>query len=193
MSTATEMPARDWVAGTWTIDAVHSHVGFMIKHMMVSKVRGHFGTFSGTIVTGATPDTSSVEATIEATSINTGNPMRDDHVRSADFFDAAEHPQLTFRSTGVRLVEGDFLIDGDLTIRGVTQPVTLTMGPPEFGPGMEEGTGKAGFSATTEIVRHDFGVSYNGPIPGGGAALGDKVSIELEIEADLVSEAESRS
>jgi polyisoprenoid-binding protein YceI len=187
MSTTPDVQIPGWTAGTWTIDPVHSHVGFMIKHMMVSKVRGHFETFSGSITTGATLADSSVTATMDASTLNTNNAMRDGHIRTADFFDAETHPELTFTSTGIRVEDGDILIDGDLTIRGTTKPVTLTMDAPEFGPGPTEGAMKAGFSASTEIDRTDFGVSYNGPIPGGGMALGDTVKIELEIEADLVT------
>jgi polyisoprenoid-binding protein YceI len=184
MTSSTEVQIPGYVAGTWTIDTVHTHVGFVIKHMMVSKVRGHFTSFGGEITTAPNPLESSVGVTIEAMSINTNNTMRDDHIRSADFFDAENHPALTFTSTGIRHDDGEFLIDGDLTIRGVTKPVTLTVETPEFGPSAHGGT-KAGFSATTEINRHDFGVSYNGPIPGGGVALGEKVQIVLDIEADL--------
>lgn len=183
--TVTEVEIPGYVAGAWKIDTVHSHVGFVIKHMMVSKVRGHFGAFSGEIVTGENPFASTVSVTIEATSINTNNSMRDDHIRSADFFDAENHPTLTFTSTGVRQEDGEFFVDGDLTIRGVTKPVVLTVEAPEFGPSPSGGS-KAGFSATTEINRTDFGVNYNGPIPGGGMALGEKVQIVLEVEADLV-------
>lgn len=182
--TTAELQIPGYVAGTWTIDPVHSHVGFVIKHMMVSKVRGHFATFSGQIVTTPDPLQSSVSATIDATSIDTANSMRDDHIRSADFFDAENHPTLGFSSTGIRYQDGEFLIDGNLTIRGVTKPVTLTAETPEFGPNPMGGT-KAGFSASTEITRTDFGVSYNGPIPGGGVALAEKVQIVLDIEADL--------
>ncbi len=183
--TITDVEIPGYVAGTWKIDTVHSHVGFVIKHMMVSKVRGHFGAFTGEIVTAANPLDSTVSVSIEATSINTNNSMRDDHIRSADFFDAANHPALTFTSTGIRYEDGEFFVDGDLTIRGVTKPVVLALEAPGFGPGPQEGAVKAGFSATTEINRNDFNVSYNGPIPGGGMALGDKVQIVLEVEADL--------
>ncbi len=110
--------------------------------------------------------------------------MRDDHIRSADFFDAADHPTITFHSSGLRFEDGEFLLDGELTIRGNTKPITLTLDSPAFGPGAQGGM-KAGFSATAEINRHDFGVSYNGPIPGGGSVLGDKVQLTLDIEADL--------
>jgi polyisoprenoid-binding protein YceI len=182
--TSTEIEIPGYVAGTWTIDPVHSYVGFVIKHMMVSKVRGHFSTVSGSITTAASVHDSSVTVAIEANSIDTNNTMRDDHIRSADFFDAENHPSITFTSTAVRTDSGEFFIDGDLTIRGTTKPVTLAVEPPEFGPNPQGGT-KAGFSATTQINRDDFGVSYNGPIPGGGVALGEKVQIVLEVEADL--------
>ena len=182
--TSTDVQITGYVAGTWTIDAIHSHVGFVIKHMMVSKVRGRFATFSGQITTAPDPRDSSVSVTIDATSIDTANHMRDDHIRSVDFFEVENHPAITFASTAVRDEGGEFFIDGELTIRGTTRPVTLAVETPEFGPGPQGGT-KAGFSATTEINRTDFGVSYNGPIPGGGVALGEKVQIVLEVEADL--------
>jgi len=182
---STQIQIPGYVTGRWAVDPVHSYVGFVIKHMMVSKVRGRFTEIEASIVTAADPVDSSVTATIQAGSIDTNNSMRDDHIRSADFFDAASHPTLSFASTGIRHIDGQFFIDGDLTIRGATKPVTLQVETPEFGPNPQGGT-KAGFSATTEINRNDFGVSYNGPIPGGGMALGDKVQIVLEIEADLV-------
>ena len=177
-----------YVAGTWIIDPVHTHIGFVIKHMMVSKVRGHFTTFSGQVITAQNPLESSASATIDVASIDTNNDMRDDHIRSADFFDAEHHPEMTFTSTGLRAGDGEFLLDGDLTIRGTTKPVTLTLETPEFGPNPMGGV-KAGFSASTEINRTDFGVAYNGPIPGGGVALAEKVQIVLDIEADLVTDA----
>lgn len=183
-SIPTEIQVPGYVAGTWTIDPIHSHVGFVIKHMMVSKVRGHFAAFSGQFTTAADPLESTVTATIDTTSIETGNQMRDDHIRSADFFDAENYPTLTFASTGIRYSGSESFIDGNLTIRGVTRSVALALETPEFGPSLQGGT-KAGFSATTEINRNDFGVSYNGPIPGGGVALGEKVQIVLDIEADL--------
>ncbi len=185
MTTASDVQIPGYIAGTWTIDTVHTHVGFVIKHMMVSKVRGNFDTFSGEIVAADNPSESSVSVTIEANSINTGNTMRDDHIRSADFFDAANHPTITFVSTAIRQSGSDFYIDGDLTIRGTTKAVSLKTETPEFAQ-IADDKFKAGFSATTEIDRTDFGVNYNGPIPGGGFALGEKVQIVLEVEADLV-------
>ena len=163
--TAVEIPG--YVAGTWTIDPVHSEVSFVVRHMMVSKVRGRFDKFEGTIVTAPDPLQSSVTATVELSSVNTGEPNRDNHIRSADFFEVESHPHLTFRSTGVRPDGDDFLLDGDLTIRGTTKPVTLKLEVNGFGPDPFGGT-RAGFSASGEINRSDFGVSYNGPIPGGG-------------------------
>ena len=182
--TAVEIPG--YVAGTWTIDPVHSEVSFVVRHMMVSKVRGRFDKFEGTIVTAPDPLQSSVTATVELSSVNTGEPNRDNHIRSADFFEVESHPHLTFRSTGVRPDGDDFLLDGDLTIRGTTKPVTLKLEVNGFGPDAFGGT-RAGFSASGEINRHDFGVSYNGPIPGGGGGVivSEKVAITIEIEGVL--------
>lgn len=177
-----------WVTGTWRIDPVHSHVGFVIRHMAVSKVRGRFRDFSGTIVTAENPLDSSATATITASSIDTGNATRDGHIASADFFDAENHPTFTFASTGVRIEDGDWFLDGDLTMRGTTLPVTLHMDPPEFGHPDDSGNRKAGFAAETTVNREDWGISYNGPIPGGGVVLATKVQLVVEVEADLVTE-----
>jgi polyisoprenoid-binding protein YceI len=183
-STAVEIPG--YVAGTWAIDPVHSEVSFTVRHMMVSKVRGRFDTFEGTIVTGADPLSSTVTASVDLSSINTGQEQRDAHIRSADFFEVEKHPNMTFASTGIR-AEGDhFLLDGDLTLKGVTKPVTFKLEVNGFGPDAYGGT-RVGFSATTEINRNDFGVSFNGPIPGvpGGVAVSEKATINLEIEGVL--------
>lgn len=192
-STSTDLPAiSGYTAGTWAIDPVHTHVGFVIKHMMVSKVRGRFTQFSGAIVTGEDPLGSSVSVTVDVASIDTHNEMRDNHIRSADFFDAEHHPDMTFVSTAVRFEDGQFLVDGGLTIRGTTRDVTLAVEELAFGPNPRGGM-KAGFSATTEINRTDFGVSYNGPIPGGGLALGEVVQVVLDVEADLAAATEPAS
>ena len=183
-TTAVQIPG--YIAGTWAIDPVHSEVSFVVRHMMVSKVRGRFDTFEGTIVTAEDPLASSVTASVDLSSINTGQEQRDAHIRSADFFEVDKHTHMTFASTGIR-VEGDhFLLDGDLTLKGVTKPVTFKLEVNGFGPDAYGGT-RAGFSATTEINRHDFGVSFNGPIPGvpGGVAVSDKVTITLEAEGVL--------
>ena len=173
-----------YTAGTWDIDPVHSDVSFSVRHMMVSKVRGRFGEFSGQIVTGEDITGSSVQATIDATSIDTNNEQRDNHIRSADFFDVANHPTWTFASHAVRVDDGDLLLDGELTIKGVTRPVTLTLQAEGFGPDAFGGT-RAGFSASTTINRADFGVDISMPLDGGGVVVGDKVTINLEIEAVL--------
>ena len=183
-TTAVQIPG--YIAGTWAIDPVHSEVSFVVRHMMVSKVRGRFDTFEGTIVTAEDPLASSVTASVDLSSINTGQEQRDAHIRSADFFEVEKHTHMTFASTGIR-AEGDhFLLDGDLTLKAVTKPVTFKLEVNGFGPDAYGGT-RAGFSATTEINRHDFGGSFNGPIPGvpGGVAVSDKVTITLEAEGVL--------
>ena len=182
MTAATLIPS--YTAGTWDIDPVHSDVSFTVRHMMVSKVRGRFGSFSGQIATGEEITGSSVTATIDATSIDTNNEQRDNHIRSADFFDVANHPEWTFVSTGVREDDGDVLLDGELTIKGVTRPVVLALQVEGFGPDPFGGT-RAGFSATTTINRNDFGVDISMPLDGGGVVVGDNVTINLEIEAVL--------
>ena len=173
-----------YTAGTWDIDPVHSEVSFSVRHMMVSKVRGRFGSFTGQIVTGEDVTGSSVSATIDATSIDTNNEQRDNHIRSADFFDVANYPTWTFTSNAVRVDDGDLRVDGELTIKGVTRPVTLSLEVEGFGPDAYGGT-RAGFSASTTINRADFGVDISMPLDGGGVVVGDKVTINLEIEAVL--------
>src|SRR6204780_2644062 len=121
--TAVEIPG--YVAGTWAIDPVHSEVSFVVRHMMVSKVRGRFDKFEGTITTAPDPLQSSVNATVDLSSVNTGEPNRDNHTRSADFFQVESHPTMRSLSPGLRHDGNDFLVDGDLTIRGTTKPVTL--------------------------------------------------------------------
>jgi polyisoprenoid-binding protein YceI len=182
--TVVEIPG--YVAGTWTIDPVHSEVSFTVRHMMVSKVRGRFDKFEGTITTAPDPLASSVTASVDLGSVNTGNETRDNHIRSEDFFHVEKHPTMTFRSTGIRPDGDDYLLDGDLTLRGVTRPVTFRLEVNGFGPDAYGGT-RVGFSATTEINRNDWNVSYNGKIPGSDNAvvLSDKVTINLEIEAVL--------
>ena len=172
-----------YVAGTWELDPVHSSIGFVARHLMVSKVRGHFGKFQAQIVTAANPLESSATATVDMSSIETGNEMRDNDLRSSNFFDAATHPQMTFASTGIRSEGGHLFVDGDLTIRGVTRPVSLTIEVNGFGPDPYGGT-RAGFSAHGEINRNDFGVSFNAPIPG-GVMVSEKIQIEIEAEAVL--------
>jgi len=185
--TAVEIPG--YVTGTWSIDPVHSEVSFVVRHMMVSKVRGRFDKFEGTITTAPDPLASTVAATVDLGSVNTGNEQRDNHIRSEDFFHIEKHPTMTFRSTGVRADGGDYLLDGDLTLHDVTRPVTFKLELNGFGPDPFGGT-RSGFSATTEINRNDWNISYNGAIPGASNAvvLSDKVTINLEIEAVLAKD-----
>jgi polyisoprenoid-binding protein YceI len=182
--TVVEIPG--YVAGTWTIDPVHSEVSFTVRHMMVSKVRGRFDKFEGTLTTAPEPLGSGVTASVDLGSVNTGNETRDNHIRSEDFFHVEKHPTMTFRSTGIRPDGDDYLLDGDLTLRGVTRPVTFRLEVNGFGPDPYGGT-RVGFSATTEVNRNDWNVSYNGKIPGSDNAvvLSDKITITLEIEAVL--------
>lgn len=182
-----EIPS--YVTGTWTIDPAHSDVGFVIRHLMISNVKGHFTGFEGRIVTAADPLASEVTATVDMASIDTANAMRDEHLRSADFFDVAEHPTMTYRSTGIRPDGDGFVMDGELTLKGVTRPLALALevngfGFDPFAPDPATGA-RAGFTATGEINRSDFGITYTGPIPGGGVALSETVRIVLEIEAAL--------
>jgi polyisoprenoid-binding protein YceI len=178
-----------YVTGTWAIDPVHSEVGFTVRHLMISKVRGRFRAFEGRIVTAPDPLESSVTATIDLSSVDTGNKQRDDHVRNADFLDVDKYPTMTYRSTGLRPDGDGFLLDGELTLKDVTLPVPLHLevhgfSPDPFAPDPFAGA-RVGLTATGEINRMDFGVSYNGPIPGGGMGLSEKVQIVLEIQAAL--------
>jgi polyisoprenoid-binding protein YceI len=177
----------DYVAATWAIDPTHSYVGFVVRHLMIAKVRGHFTGVEGTIITAPEPLASSVTAAIDLASVSTGNTQRDAHLRSADFLEAEKFPTMSYRSTAVRSDGHGLVMDGELTLKDVTRPVSLKLevngfGPDPFAADPLQG-GRAGFTATGEINRMDFGVSYNGPIPGGGMTLGEKVDIVLEIEA----------
>jgi len=184
MTIVSETTVPGYLAGTWTIDPVHSEVGFSVRHMMVSKVRGKFAGFSGDLVTGQDPLDSSVTATIDLSSIDTGNPDRDNHLRSADFFEVEQHKTMTYRSTRVRADGDDYVLDGELTLKGVTRPVPLRLELGGFGPDAYGGT-RAGFTATGEIKRSDFGVDFNAVLETGGLVVSDKVAIHLEIEAVL--------
>jgi polyisoprenoid-binding protein YceI len=184
MSVRTQTEVPGYVAGTWTIDPVHSEVGFSVRHMMVSKVRGKFNVFSGDIVTGESPLDSSVTATIDLSSIDTGSPDRDAHIRSADFFEVDTHKTMTYRSTGVRLDGDGYVLDGELTLKGVTQPISLDLELGGFGADPYGGT-RTGFTATGELKRSDFGIDFNAALETGGVVVADKVAIHLEIEAVL--------
>jgi polyisoprenoid-binding protein YceI len=173
--------ATDLSTGTWAIDPVHSSIGFSVRHLVVSKVRGNFETFSGAIVV-AEDGTPSVSAEIAVDSLNTGNEQRDGHVKSADFFDAQKYPTATFVSTGVRADGDGYVLDGDFTLKGVTKPIQLVLEFNGVNPGMGQGQ-VAGFEASLVLNRKDFGIDIDMPLETGGAVVGDKVTITLDIEA----------
>ena len=174
--------------GVWDIDPSHSNVEFVVRHLF-SRVRGRFTDFAGTIEVGADLSQSAAEVTIQAASIDTNYEERDLHLRSPDFLDTARFPALTFRSSGVREFDGRqaLRLDGDLTIRDATKPVSLAV---EFLGWSDDPWGgkRAGFSARTEIDRDDFGANWNVVLETGGLLLGKRVQVELEIEAVLRSE-----
>ena len=178
MTTTSTLPLAP---GRWAVDTNHSSIGFTIRHLGVSKVRGRFGRFDADVVIGATLDTTSVTATIDVASIDTGNPDRDAHVLSPDLFDVERRPQMTFASSAIRLDGDDWLLDGALTIGDLTRPVTLAV---QFG-GVEpfmDGRRHAGFEATTEIRRKEFGIDMALPPGVGAVALGDVVKVELDLQ-----------
>ncbi|HEX5365389.1 MAG TPA: YceI family protein [Acidimicrobiales bacterium] len=173
-----------YVAGHWTLDPGHSHIGFSVRHMMVSKVRGSFTTFSGSITTAEDPLASSATLTVDLGSVDTGNDDRDAHLRSGDFFDAQSHPAMTYRTTSLRWEGGDVEVTGDLTIKDVTRPVTLVAEYNGIGADPWGGT-RLGLSAHGEIGRSDFGITFNMPLDGGGVMVGERVQLLLEVEAVL--------
>jgi polyisoprenoid-binding protein YceI len=178
----TEIPG--YIAGTWDIDPVHSHVGFVARHLMVSKVRGNFGKFEGQIVTAKDPLQSSATATIDTTSFDTGIEQRNNDVTGEGFLDVANHPTMTFRSTGFSRHGEHFIVDGDLTIKGITHPVQLTAEFNGFGPDPYGGT-RLGLSATGEINRNDYGITANMVLPTGGVMVSEKIQLTIEVEASL--------
>lgn len=178
MSDVTQIPA-----GTYTIDASHSEVGFTARHAMVTKVRGAFSDVEGTVTVGEGFTGSSARATIGVDSVDTRSADRDGHLKSADFFDVEQHPSITFASTGVREVAGDrFVLDGDLTVKGVTKPVSLDA--EYFGTAQDPfGNTRIGFSATTEVDRETWGLSWNAALETGGVLVSKKIVLTLEVSA----------
>ena len=168
---------------TYTIDVPHSQLGFAVKHMMFSTVRGNFQDFEGTVVIDYdNPANSTVDVAIDASSISTRDEKRDEHLRSADFFDAAEYPQITFKSTSIDFKSpDDFTVNGDLTIRGVTRPVAIEAELTGHGTN-PWGVDVAGFEGKTKINRKDFGLNWNAALEKGGVLVGDEVKITLEVE-----------
>ncbi len=168
----------------WDIDTSHSSVGFTVRHLVISKVHGRFSRWSGSLLLDeAKPAASTIEARIETASIDTNEPKRDAHLRSADFFDVEKHPEMTFRSTGVAPAgEGRYRMTGELSMAGATRPVTLEV--EALGRTKDPwGNERFGFSARTSIDRRDFGLNWNQALEAGGVLVGEQVEITLEIEA----------
>ena len=177
MTTTAPSPVPPLVQGSWALDTAHTSVGFTIRHLGVAKVRGRFGDVAAELVIGRTLDDCEVTATVALASIDTGNADRDAHLRSAELLDVEHRPTMSYRSTQLRGEGTNWTLDGDLTIGDVTRPLTLAV---ELG-GVEDffdGTRHAGFEATGEIRRADFGLGF-GPL---GAMLGDILKIELDLE-----------
>jgi polyisoprenoid-binding protein YceI len=172
------------LTGTYTLDPAHSRIGFVARHAMVTKVRGAFGSFTGSAVLDADdPARSSAELTVEVASVDTGNAQRDDHLRTNDFFDAATYPQIRFVSTAVERVDDtEYRLTGDLTIKGITKPVTV-----EFtytGSAVDPwGNERAGFEGRAVINRKDWGVNFNAALEAGGVLVSEKITLEFDIAA----------
>jgi len=177
MTTASNLPI-------WSIDGAHSSIGFTVRHMVVSKVRGRFTRWSGTIAMDERdPDKAEVEINIEPASVDTGVEQRDNHLRSPDFFDVERYPRMTFRSTRIEKAgEGEYRVTGNLTMHGVTRPVTLEV---EFAGSAKDPWGglRAGFSARGSLDRKEFGLTYNQLLETGGVVVGEKVDLDIEVEA----------
>jgi polyisoprenoid-binding protein YceI len=183
MTTATA-PTQTELAGTYTLDPAHTRIGFVARHAMVTKVRGAFNKFEGTAtLDGANPANSSAQVTIDATSIDTRNAQRDEHLRGNDFLAMADYPQITFTSTGARQVDDTtFELTGDLTIKGVTNSVTI---PFSFEGAAKDPFGnlRVGFEGAVTINRKDYGITWNAALETGGVLVSEKVTLEFEISA----------
>lgn len=181
MTTATAIST-----GTWTLDPTHTEIGFTVRHLM-SKVRGKFETFEGTVVTGDDVTDSRVDVSVDLSSINTGTADRDNHLRSSDFFEVETHPTMTFSSTGVvEKAPGELVVQGDLTIKGVTKPLELAVEVLGEGGDPWGGT-RIGVEATAQLSRKEFGIDFNIPVQGDKVMIGDKIAIVINAEAVLQS------
>jgi polyisoprenoid-binding protein YceI len=170
--------------GTWQIDASHTTLGFAARHAMVAKVRGRFADFDGSFtIDGSSPENSTATVTIKTASLDTRNDDRDGHLKSADFLDVEKYPEITFASTSIKSVgDGDFIVGGDLTISGVTQPIEVALTYVGVSQDPWGGT-RIGFEGQTEFSRKDFGLTWNVALETGGVLVGEKVKIELDVEA----------
>lgn len=170
-------------SGTWRIDPAHSVIGFAVRHLM-SRVRGTFAEVDGEITIADDRIASTVRAEIAVASVNTGTAMRDDHLRSGDFFDVERHPTMIFVSTGLHRADGAWALDGELTVRGTTRPVRIELDYLGFDPDGLQGEPRVGFEGRTTIRRSDFGIDF-GLLDNGRIVIGDKIEITLEVEAVL--------
>jgi polyisoprenoid-binding protein YceI len=172
------------ISMTWNIDATHSHVTFSVRHMLVSTVKGKFNVLSGTLnIDDANPANSSIEAEVDAASIDTNEPNRDNHLRSPDFFDVEKYPKITFKSTKVEPAgDNEYKITGDLTLHGVTKPVVFEV---EHSGEVKDPYGfrRTGLSAKTKISRKEWGLTWNNLLETGGAVVSDEVKIEIDLAA----------
>lgn len=177
------IPAIKIVAApVWNLDASHSSATFSVRHMMISKVRGELGSLEGQVTFDpARPEASTVAATLDVASINTREPKRDAHLKSADFFDAETFPKIRFESREIKRGGDGFLVKGDLTIKDVTRPVTLDVEGPTAPHTDPYGNVRIGASAKTKIKRSDFGITWNVAIEAGGVLVGDDITIELDV------------
>jgi polyisoprenoid-binding protein YceI len=169
---------------TWKIDPAHSSAEFKVRHMMISNVKGNFNGMTGTLIEDiSNPSLSQVDASIDISSVNTGDAQRDAHLKSAEFFHHEQHPKMTFHSTHVdKKGDGEYAVTGDLTIQGVTKPVVFAVEGPSA-PGKDPwGNTRIGLSATTKINRKDFGLSWNAALETGGILIGEEVQITLEVQ-----------
>jgi polyisoprenoid-binding protein YceI len=184
--TSTETTITLPKTGTYVIDPAHTEVGFVSRHLIGTKVRGRFTEATGTFTVAENPEESTLKASVEAASINTNNSMRDDHLRTNDFLDVPNHPTISLTSVGLKRDDDThWTMTGELTIRGVTKPVDFHVEYLGEGPSMQEGKTVVAFSASAEIDRRDFGVSFNSSLLDGSVVVGNKVVIELEVEASL--------
>ncbi|MGB3444927.1 MAG: YceI family protein [Actinophytocola sp.] len=183
MSSATSIELPGYVTGTWDIDPAHTEVGFVVRHLVVTKVRGRFAEFKGSIVTAENPLDSQVELEVDLNSITTNQEQRDGHLRSADFFEVEKYPTMTYKAAGARQDGEKFVLDGELSLKDVTKVVPLTFELNGFSADPWGGT-RAGFSATASINRKDFNVNFEG-VQNGLAVVGDKIEIHIEVEAVL--------
>jgi polyisoprenoid-binding protein YceI len=169
-------------AGDWNVDPQHSTIGFVARHLMITKVRGRFNSFTGVVHIAEDPLGSWVEAEVDLNSVSTGDDQRDNHLRSSDFFDIEHHPKMTFKSTSLKEDGDDYIMIGDLTVLGETRPVEFELEFEGVSPDPWGGT-RAGFTAEAEISRKDWNLTWNMALETGGLVVGDKVKIELEIQA----------